>query len=81
MSKHFQEKICDRVSFTFKRQPNKMVKHTQTKHRLLPTNCLRVFDHFVGLNFKELRPIVMESTITNNFAVTAALTLRHSLKT
>ena len=26
-----------------------MVKHTQTIRRLLPTNCLSVFDHFVGL--------------------------------
>ena len=23
----------------------------------LPTNCLRVFGHFVGLAFKELRPL------------------------
>ena len=29
-----------------------MVKHTQTIHRLLPTNCLSVFDHFVGLALK-----------------------------
>ena len=28
----------------------KMVKHTQAIHRLLPTNCLSVFDHFVGLS-------------------------------
>ena len=26
-----------------------MVKHTQTIRRLLPTNCLSVFDHFVRL--------------------------------
>ena len=26
-----------------------MAKHTQTIRRLLPTNCLGVFDHFVGL--------------------------------
>ena len=32
-----------------------MVKHTQTIRRLLPTNCLSVFDHFVGLALKELR--------------------------
>ena len=31
-----------------------MVKHTQTIHRMLPTNCLSVFDHFVGLAVKEL---------------------------
>ena len=31
-----------------------MVKHTQTICRLLPTNCLSVSDHFVGLALKEL---------------------------
>ena len=29
-----------------------MVKHTQTIRRLLPTNCLSVFDHFVKLALK-----------------------------
>ena len=33
----------------FKRQLQNMVKHTQTIWRFLPTNCLSVFDHFVGL--------------------------------
>ena len=37
-----------------KHQPNKMVKHTQTIHRLLRTNCLSVFDHFAGLALKGL---------------------------
>ena len=32
--------------------PQKMVKHTQTIRRLLPTNSLSVFDHFVGLALK-----------------------------
>ena len=31
-----------------------MVKHTLTIRQLLPTNCLRVFDHFVGLALKGL---------------------------
>ena len=31
-----------------------MVKHTQAIRRLLPTNCLSVFDHFVGLALKGL---------------------------
>ena len=31
-----------------------MVKHTQTIRRLLPTNCLSVFDYFVGLALKGL---------------------------
>ena len=32
-----------------------MVKHTQTIRRLLPKNCLSVFDHFVGLALKRLK--------------------------
>ena len=31
-----------------------MVKHTQTICRMLPTNCLNVFYHFVGLALKGL---------------------------
>ena len=31
-----------------------MVKHTQTIRCKLPTNCLSVFDHFVGLALKGL---------------------------
>ena len=31
-----------------------MVKHTQTIRRQEPTNCLNVFDHFVGLALKGL---------------------------
>ena len=34
--------------------PHKMVKHTETVHCLLFTNCLSVFDHFVGLALKGL---------------------------
>ena len=36
-------------SQTFRHQPHKMVKHTQTIRRQQPTNCLNVFDHLVGL--------------------------------
>ena len=32
-----------------------MVKHTQTIRRLLPTICLIVFDHFMGLALKGLK--------------------------
>ena len=32
-----------------------MALHTQTISRLLPTNCLSIFDHFVGLALKGLR--------------------------
>ena len=31
-----------------------MIKHVQTICRVLPTNCLSVFDHFVGLALKGL---------------------------
>ena len=34
-----------------------MFKHTQTIRRLLPTNCLSVLDHFVGLACTGLRKI------------------------
>ena len=43
-----QRKQIRAVGKFFKRQPHKMVKHTQTIRRLLPTNCLSVFDHFMG---------------------------------
>ena len=35
-----------------------MVKHTQTIRLILPTNCLSLFDHFVGLTLKGLKLIV-----------------------
>ena len=35
-----------------------MVKHNQTIRRLLPTNCLSVFDHFVGLALEGLRELL-----------------------
>ena len=38
----------------FKRQTHKMVKRTQLICRFLQTNCLNVFDYFVGLAFKGL---------------------------
>ena len=41
--------------FRVKRQPHKMVKHIQTIVRLLPTNCLSVFYHFVGLPLRGLK--------------------------
>ena len=40
-----------------KHQSHKMVSHTQTICRLLPTNCLRMFDHFWGLALKGLSNI------------------------
>ena len=45
----------ENLSLPFKRKPHKMVKYTQTICRQKPTNCLSVFDHFVGLALKGLR--------------------------
>ena len=44
----------------FKPHYHKMVKHTQTICRKLPTNCLSVFDHFVGLALKGLKVSLIE---------------------
>ena len=41
-----------------------MVKHTQTIRRQKPTNCLSVFDHFVGLMRKGL-------SVVENLKITA----------
>ena len=38
-----------------------MVKHAQTIRRQKPTNCLSVFDHFVGLALKGLRKVNIEA--------------------
>ena len=43
------------TNLPLKRQPHKMVKNTQTIYRLLPTNCLSIFDHFVGLALTGLK--------------------------
>ena len=64
--------------YPFKHQPHKMVKKAQTICRQQPTNCLSVFDPFVGLVFKGLsyfRPILFmfldvdSSFLTNWFSV------------
>ena len=36
-----------------------MVKHTQAIRRQRPTNCLSVFDHFVGLAFKGFKTLFL----------------------
>ena len=41
-------------ALTFKSQPHKIVKHTQTIRRKSGRIVLRVFDHFVGLVLKGL---------------------------
>ena len=38
-----------------KSQPHKMVKHNKIIHQQQPTNCLSVFDHFVGFALKGLK--------------------------
>ena len=38
--------------------PHKAVKHSQAIHRLLPTDCLSVFDHFMGLAIKGLNALI-----------------------
>ena len=46
----------------FKCQHHKMVKHTQAIRRQQPTNCLSMFDHFVGLALKGLKLYVPPKT-------------------
>ena len=43
--------------YPFKRQPHKIVRHTQRIRRHQATNFLSVFDHFVGLALKGLSNI------------------------
>ena len=45
----------------FKRQPHKMVKHTQIIRRQQPTNCFS--DHFVGLELKGLKDFFITCSI------------------
>ena len=47
-------KPLKRLCNFFKREPHKMVKHTQTIRWLLKTNCLSLCDHFMGLALKGL---------------------------
>ena len=45
-----------------------MVKHTQTIRRQHATNCLSVFDHFVGLalqGLKEMKEDLLKNLLTN----------------
>ena len=52
LESYFVTAVGLQVMLPSKSQPHKMVKHTQTIRRLMPTNCLSVFDHFVGLALK-----------------------------
>ena len=51
---YWSKKSIRRVELTLNYQPSKMVKDNQTTCRLLPTNYLSVFDHFMGLTLKGL---------------------------
>ena len=62
------EAACGIHQLTLKRQPRKMVnqfvsntqsvrQNTQSVRQQQPTNYLSVFDHFVGLALKGLKPI------------------------
>ena len=54
MHGNIQEKLQEIVFLPLKRQPHKMVKHTQVIRRQKLTNCLSVFDHFAELAFEGL---------------------------
>ena len=43
-----------------------MVKHTQTTRRQQPTNCLGVFDHFVGLAPTGLKGLPLKAKLQSN---------------
>ena len=51
-----------------------MVKHAQTIHWLLPSNCLSVFDHFVGLALKGLKTSGLQSIKSTIMQIEKALT-------
>ena len=46
------------MDLSFKYQPHKIVKHTQTICQQQPMNCLSVFDHLVGLAFKQFNDCI-----------------------
>ena len=51
---------------------NGMVKHTQTIRRLMPVNCLSVFDHFGLIKTKESQT-VRHSRTANLFKIQTCL--------
>ena len=58
--------VTNFVRLLLKRQLHKMVKHTQTIRGQQPTNCLSVFDHFMGLMPKGLKFFLYCSLITSH---------------
>ena len=56
-----------------------MVKHTQTICRLLPTNCLSVFDYFVRLALKGLIGVInIFGKLSDELVITNVLVLLES---
>ena len=51
-----------------------MFKHTQTIRRQQPTNCLSVFEHFVGLALKGLIAVFV---LTNSYLFKNVFFYRH----
>ena len=51
--------IHNMVDPFFNPQPPKMAKHIQTIRRLLPTNCLSVFGHFVELALRNVNKMLV----------------------
>ena len=58
-----------------------MVKHNQTILRFLPTNCLSVFDHFLGLALKGLKILVFHSQVKVSYDNSSVIRLKVNLKT
>ena len=65
--KTFMVFIHSDVYQPFKCQIDKMVKHTQTIRRQQPTNCLSMFDHFVGLAVKGLKMLIAQERSSRKF--------------
>ena len=56
--------LCRRLVNHLSVNPTKW-SNTQTVRRLLPTNCLNVFDHFVGLALKGLKLYLVPETVSS----------------
>ena len=54
----------------FKREPHKMVKHTQTIRWLFPRTCLSVLDHFVDFALKGLKYSLLNSFTSQDREIT-----------
>ena len=60
------------LHLTYKRQPHKMVKHTQTIHWQKPTNCLSVYDQFWRLKCEFQHTFLIFSEELNTLIYTYA---------